>query len=173
MVELRFLRKPEKMDNTLRLFFLLSDWAWWMDDNWLKGGEKNTRGSFFGCVSSSTQSHAVAFTEHGCASGGTLAEDRQGRRLLKHCGRYRLLRTVFFSTLEHDRCPAANFRRYSPALFCYPSSSCLFNRAWMRASTKTFPPVRNQATAESLHYFLFPSWLSQIVTLKTTCGEGS
>ncbi len=39
MVELRFLRKPEKMDNTLRLFFLLSDWAWWKDDNWLKGKE--------------------------------------------------------------------------------------------------------------------------------------
>lgn len=40
MVELRFLRKPEKMDNTLRLFFLLSDWAWWRDDSWLKGWER-------------------------------------------------------------------------------------------------------------------------------------
>lgn len=38
-VELRFLRKPEKMDNMLRLFFLLSDWAWWRDDNWLEGRE--------------------------------------------------------------------------------------------------------------------------------------
>lgn len=36
MVELRFLRNPEKMDNTLRLFFLLRDWAWCRDDNWLK-----------------------------------------------------------------------------------------------------------------------------------------
>lgn len=36
MVEFRFLRKPEKMDRTLRLFFLLSDWAWWRDDSWLK-----------------------------------------------------------------------------------------------------------------------------------------
>lgn len=42
MVELRFLRKPEKMDNTLRLFFLLSDWAWWRDDNWLN--ERQRRG---------------------------------------------------------------------------------------------------------------------------------
>lgn len=43
IMELRLLRKPEKMDNMLRLFFLLSDWAWWRDDNWLKGEDRGAK----------------------------------------------------------------------------------------------------------------------------------
>ena len=43
VMELRFLRKPEKMESTLRLFFLRMDGLLWRDESWLKRTRERER----------------------------------------------------------------------------------------------------------------------------------